>query len=114
MALVHPDQIALDAFGVADNRRFFLVDAAGRRYGQIRNGTLVRIVPEYDSRADRLTLRFPDGTVVDGQIGLGEPVETEFFSRSAAGRYVEGPWSEAISDYAGQPLRLVKSDQPGG
>ena len=90
MALQHPEEIALDAFGVADNRRFYVVDEDGRRYGQIRNGTLVRIVPEYDSRADRLALRFPDGTLVDGQVTLGEPVETEFYSRAVTGRFVEG------------------------
>ena len=38
----------LEPFGVAANRRFFVVDEGGRRYGQIRNGTLVQIEPEYD------------------------------------------------------------------
>src|ERR671931_2075738 len=95
MALLHPEEIALDCFGVADNRRFYVVDADGRRYGQIRNGTLVRIAPEYDSGADRLVLRFPDGSIAEGQVALGEPVETEFYTRTITGRFVQGPWSEA-------------------
>ena len=66
MALVHPDEFSLERFGVAANRRFFVVDEDGRRYGQIRNGTLVRIEPDYDETSGALTLRFPDGTVVDG------------------------------------------------
>ena len=61
MALVHPDEIALERFGVAANRRFHVVDADGRRYGQIRNGTLVRVQPDYDESSGRLALRFPDG-----------------------------------------------------
>src|SRR5919201_603872 len=74
MALLHPEEIALDCFGVADNRRFHVIDADGRRYGQIRNGTLVRIVPRYDAGADRLELRFPGGDVVAGDVPVGEAV----------------------------------------
>ena len=44
MALVHPEEISLGPFGVAANRRFHVVDEDGRRYGQIRNGTLTRYV----------------------------------------------------------------------
>ena len=29
------------------------------------------------------------------------------------GRVVEGPWSDAVSRYAGRPLRLVRADDPG-
>ena len=49
MALRHPDEIRLERHGVANNRRFHVIDDDGRRYGQIRNGTLVRVVPEYDA-----------------------------------------------------------------
>ena len=51
MALLHPSEIRLERFGVAENRRFHLVDADGRRYGQLRDGALTRIVPEYDADA---------------------------------------------------------------
>jgi uncharacterized protein YcbX len=113
MALLHPEEIRLESFGVASNRRFYLVDAEGRRYGQIRNGTLVRIVPEYDAEAERLVLRFPDGTFVDGRIELGEALVTDFYGRPVHGRTVEGPWSDAVSRFAGRPLRLVRADEPG-
>jgi len=113
MALVHPDEIALEPFGVAANRRFFVVDEHGRRYGQIRDGTLVRIEPSYDEASRALTLRFPDGTVVDRVPELGETIVTDFYGRPVRGRVVEGPWSDAISRFAGRPLRLVRSDEPG-
>jgi uncharacterized protein YcbX len=113
MALVHPDEIRLERFGVASNRRFHLVDAEGRRYGQIRNGTLARIVAEYDAEAERLTLRFPEADVVEGEVVLRDPVVTDFYGRPVPGRLVEGPWSEAVSRFAGKSVRLVRTDEPG-
>ena len=114
MALVHPDEISLEAFGVAANRRFFVVDEDGRRYGQIRNGTLVRIRPEYDETSGALTLRFPDGTVVDGVPQLGEAIVTDFYGRPvprARRRRARGRRRSPASSV--RPLRLVRSDEPG-
>jgi len=113
MALVHPDEIALEPFGVAANRRFFLVDGDGRLYNQIRNGALVRIRPDYDEASGRLALRFPDDTVVDGVPELGERVVTDFYGRPVRGRAVEAPWSDAISALAGRRLRLIRCEEPG-
>ena len=113
MALVHPEEISLEPFGVAANRRFFVVDEDGRRYGQIRNGTLVRIRSEYDEASGALKLRFPDGTAVDGVPHLGDAIVTDFYGRPVRGRVLEGEWSEAISRFAGRSLRLVRSDEPG-
>ena len=113
MALVHPEEIALERFGVAANRRFFVVDADGRFYAGIRNGRLVSIRPEYDEATDRLTLRFPGDVVADGVPGLGDEVVTDFYGRPVRGRIVDGPWADAISKFAGRELRLVRSDEPG-
>jgi hypothetical protein len=114
LALVRPDELQLGRAGVAENRRFYLVDADGRQFGLLRNGLLVQVRPAYDAAADRLTLRFPDGSDADGEVKLGEPVTTAFGGgRPVSGRVVVGPWSEAISAHAGRPLRLVKTDRPG-
>ena len=114
LALVHPEQIALELSGVASNRRFYLIDDDGRQFGLIRDGRLVQIRPEYDADADRLVLRLPDGSCVEGEFELGEAVRTRFGrTRWVTGRLVEGPWSDAISAHAGRPLRLVKADGPG-
>jgi uncharacterized protein YcbX len=109
LALVHPDEVLLEPTGVATNRRFHIVDADGRRYNQLRNGALVQIKPAYDPDAERLELTFPDGTVAAGEISLGDEVTTDFYGRPVPGRYVEGPWSGALSSWAGRPLRLVQS-----
>ena len=99
LALVHPDEVDLDTTGVLENRRFHIVDADGRRYGLIRNGRLVRVRPEYDAASERLKLTFPDGA----------EVVTDFYGRPVAGRVVMGPWSEALSNAFGRPLRLVQA-----
>jgi uncharacterized protein YcbX len=110
MALHHPDEVQLDRNGVAENRRFFMIDADNRLYGILRH---VRIRAEVENDGDRLSLAFPDGEVVAGDVELGEATETDFWGRAVRGREVEGPWSEALSDYAGQTVRLVRTDRPG-
>ena len=54
-------------------------------------------------------MTFPDGTVVEDDVRLGEEVETKFFSVTDSGRLLEGPFSQSLSDYAGQPLELVEA-----
>ena len=110
LALVERDEVQLECTGVRDNRRFHIVDADGRRYNQLRNGALVQIRQEYDGA--RLALHFPDDTTADGEIALGEEITTDFYGRPVQGRFVEGPWSHALSEWAGWPLRLVESS-PG-
>jgi MOSC domain-containing protein len=107
LALVERDEVVLEPTGVAANRRFHIVDADGRRYNQLRNGALVQILQEYDG--ERLALQFPDGTTADGDVALGAEITTDFYGRRVDGHVVEGPWSEALSQWAGRPLRLVQS-----
>jgi uncharacterized protein YcbX len=110
LALIERDAVMLEKTGVAANRRFHVVDGDGRRYNQLRNGALVQIRPEYEG--DRLALRFPDGTVAEGDVALGAEITTDFYGRDVEGHVVEGPWSQALSEWAGRPLRLVQSE-PG-
>src|SRR5205823_7259327 len=101
--------VRLDRTGVPENRRFHIVDADGRRYNQLRNGALVQIKQEYDDADGRLALHFPDGTTADGRVALGAKITTDFYGRPVDGHVVEGPWSEALTRWAGRPLRLVQS-----
>jgi uncharacterized protein YcbX len=109
LGLVHPESVTLERHGVRENRRFHIVDAAGQRFNQLRSGALVQIRPDYDAESERLTLRFPDGSVADGEVLLGAEVTTDFYGRPVDGNYVEGPWSAALSEWADRPLRLVQS-----
>jgi uncharacterized protein len=109
LGLVHPEEVLLEETGVAENRRFHIVDEEGRRYNQVRNGELVRVRPEYDAEGEHLTLRFPDGAVAEGEVALADEITVDFYGRPVSGRLVKGPWSEALSRSVGRPLRLVQS-----
>jgi uncharacterized protein YcbX len=112
--LHHPDEIALERFGVPENRRFHFVNAQGRLLGGARTGRLVAIAADYAPETEHLELRFPDGTAVRGSaVGDGESVITDFWGRAVPGRVVQGPWTGAVSEYLGEPVRLVRPDKPG-
>src|ERR671936_45864 len=82
LALVEVDELALARDGVPDNRRFYLVDADGRRYGLLRDGRLALVRPAYDPARDRLELAFPDGSVVASEVGgVGPHEEDEWIGR---------------------------------
>jgi uncharacterized protein YcbX len=84
-----------------------VVDADMRLVNGKRIGALATIRPEYDPDAGELALRFPDGRTIAGAVGAGEPVDATFFGRSRPVRLLEGPWSSALSAWAGRELRLV-------
>jgi hypothetical protein len=114
-ALSQCDALELEACGARENRRFFLVDPHGRRFTLTRAGELTHLAAQWDEAEGRLAVTFPDRSVADGVVELGESVTTEFAGpREVRGRFVVGPWSEAISAYLGRPLRLVRTDEPGG
>lgn len=99
------EQVALDERGAANDRRYFVVDERDRmRNGkQIGNLQAVVALPE----DGRLRLEFPDGSAVEDEVELGDELTAQFFSHHLVGRLVLGPWSEALSDFCGQPLRLL-------
>jgi uncharacterized protein YcbX len=107
LGLLYPFEVELTAVGVPSNRRFFLVDEQLQMVNGKRLGKLVQVRPDFDEVEHRLTLRFPEGGLVSDVVELGEPVETSFLGRPRPGRLVNGPWGAALSEWAGQPLRLV-------
>ena len=110
LALVEVDELALARDGVAQNRRFYLVDGDGQRYGLLRDGRLALVRQAWDPARRRLELAFPDGSMVAGEVDLDGEVTTQFVGRQVTGRVVRGPWSEALSAYVGRPLRLVRTE----
>jgi uncharacterized protein YcbX len=105
------DEAVLERAGIVGDRAFYLVDEEGRLTNAKRAGGLLRASAETDG--GRLRIHLPDGAVVDGQVELGNPVETDFFGRPVNGRIVRGPWGEALSAVAGLPLTLVRADEAG-
>ena len=112
MRVVACEALELERAGVPGNRRFHVIDERGRLINAKHLGVLCAIVATCED--GELSLTFPDGAVVRGVVALGEPIETRFFSRPAQARPVLGPWSEALSAFGGQPLRLVEGENRAG
>jgi uncharacterized protein YcbX len=110
------DSLTLGPTGVRENRRFYVIDERDRMINSKVLGALQTVVADYSEASEaerRLRLTLPDGRVVEDSVRLGDPVSTRFFSQIAQGRLVEGPWSQALSETCGQPLRLVEADDQG-
>jgi uncharacterized protein YcbX len=111
LGLVHPEEVDVALGGVAGNRRFWLVDEDGRLFNNKRSGTMVLVRPEWDETTRRLALTFPDGRVVEGIVELGDAVAPEMYGDPIPSHRVVGPWQDALSAFAGQPLMLLWADE---
>jgi len=112
--LHHPGAVEVGPNGVETNRRFFLVDQRGLMFNGKREGGLARVRCDYDPASGRLTVETPDGRAVEGVPSpVGEPVETSFYGRPVSGHEVDGPFSAALSEFAGRPVRMLASARPG-
>ena len=107
------DSVRLGPGGVRENRRFFLIDDRNEMVNATHLGPLQTIVSGYDDAARRLSLRFPDGRLLEDEVRLGAEVMTSFYSEPAPARIVEGEWSTAISEHVGKELRLVEAGEGG-
>jgi uncharacterized protein YcbX len=107
------ERLELGPAGVAENRRFYLIDDRDRMVNSKIVGELQTVVADYVATERRLRLELGDGRVVEDEIRLGGEIETRFFSQQRSERLVEGPWSEAFSEVAGRPLRLVEPCDAG-
>jgi uncharacterized protein YcbX len=114
LGLEHPDEIDLTEVGVVEDRRFYLIDETNRLVDRLVVGELVQISTHTDPGATTLRMAFPDGTVIDDEVALGDPIETPIHGRTGVGHLVEGDWPAALSDFCGRAIRLVRCDRPGG
>jgi uncharacterized protein YcbX len=112
-ALEHLEEAELGEGGVEGDRRFYLVGEAGRLISNKDFPAFQLIRASYDPGRDTLTLTLTDGSVVTGTVERGDEVQTRFHKRPRAARLVLGPWSGALSELAGEPLRLVEPSTSG-
>ena len=102
------DSIELTRSGARGDRRFFLIDERDRMVNGKTLGQLQTVVAAFGEASRWLELTLPDGQIVEGRAPEGgAPVEVRFYSSERTARLVPGPWNEALSEVAGQPLRLV-------
>jgi uncharacterized protein YcbX len=112
--LRHPEQVSLGPDGVSENRRFFVIGADGQRLRSSTTAWLSLVAADWDTHDELLRVTLPDGTAVEGDARRnGEAVHTTSGALEISGRVVHGPWEQALSDYAGVPLRLARSDRLG-
>ena len=107
-ALEHPDALELTEAGARDDRRFVLLDAGGRLYNGKRDGRLALVRAAWDPDARVLGITLPDGAIVAGEAHRGRPVALEVYGRRMTAHEVAGPWTDALSDLAGQSVCLVE------
>lgn len=107
LALRSLEEADLELTGVEGDRSFHLVDSDGRLVNRKQVPALAGVEPLVHD-GGTLTLRFPTGAEVAGAPTDGPPVTTSFYGRPVLGTVVDGPWSEALSEWAGRSLRLVR------
>jgi uncharacterized protein YcbX len=107
------ERIELDDRGVRENRRFFLIDDQDVMVNATNLGALNAVISSYDEPQRRLTLRFPDGRVIEDEVRLGDEVTTSFYRQPMAAQLVLGDWSDVISGHVGKRLRLVEAGEDG-
>ena len=113
LALQQRTSVSVGLSGIAEDRRFHLIDGGGRLLTQRQRPQLAQVGATYVAASDRLTLAFPDGDEISGEIEVGEPVRTPVWGRLVPGRVVAGPWNGALSALCRGPVRLVKTDDAG-
>ena len=114
LGLESREEILLGPDGVAEDRRFYVIDAGDRLVDQLTAGEdgPGRGLDRPRRHGPRLT--FPDGIVVEEVVRLGEPVETDVHGRTAVGHLVDGPWAAPLGAHIGRPVRIVRCDRIGG
>lgn len=108
--VLNPGAVELTSAGVVGDRRFWLVDANRRLVNGKRHPELMQVRAEWDETSRRLALAFPDGALVEGEVEPGAPFAAELYGSPHPSRLVPGPWQEALSKFAGEPLTLLWSE----
>ncbi|MFL5680477.1 MAG: MOSC domain-containing protein [Chloroflexota bacterium] len=114
LGLEHPESIDLTVDGVVEDRRFYLVDDTGRLIDGLVAGEIVQIHARTNADGSTLRLTLPDGTVVEDDVRVTEPISTYMYGRTAVGHVVDGPFARAIEPIARRPVRVVRVDRVGG
>jgi len=111
MRLQELPEAHLDAHGARGDRRFVVTDSDWHLVNGKRIPTLVQVVAEASDGL--LTLRFPDGAAVTGEPRPGAPATMLAYGQGRPVREVVGPWSAALSAWAGMALRLAQPQDEG-
>ena len=112
LRLQSPSHVHLDRYGARGDRRFAIVDGEWLLVNAKRLPVLLQVIAEVTDSV--LTLRFPDATEATAEPQRGAAATMVAYGEGRRVHTVDGPWSEALSEWAGTPLRLVEPDEGDG
>jgi uncharacterized protein len=104
------EEVTIGPDGVEHDRRFMLVDGAGRVATQRQLPVLAQVSSSYDAAGDVLELRLPGGKVVREVPAAAGRTTIELWGREVPATVMNGPFAEAVSELVGSPLRLFRAD----
>ena len=113
LGLLSADRAGITSRGIAGDRRFMLLDPAGRVITQRQVGALTRVRAEYADDGRSLRMSFPDGRVVEGAPEAAGRAMTVLWGRVMEGNVMGGEWGAALSEFCGMEVRLFESDAAG-
>ena len=101
--------------GVEGDRAFFLMDERDKLLSATRTAAFLSYRAHFDTASEVLAIGRGADTVLEERVVVEEPVRAHFFAdRYATGTVVKGPWSDLLSDIAGERIRLVRATGPLG
>jgi uncharacterized protein YcbX len=112
-ALHTVDEVWLDVDGARGDRHFLMLDDADHLINGVKLGAVVQVQAEWDEPARMLTLTMPGGDTVGGEVEVGEARSLTLYGERRSIRPVLGPWSAALSIWAGREVRLVEAESAG-
>lgn len=110
---LHPVRVEVGRSGIRHDREFALVDDDGKFVSSDSHGLFIQLKFPFDAMANTLRLDLPDGREVTGPAqGSGRSWSINHARlRDIPVAMVEGPWTEALSAYAGRPIHLARCVQ---
>jgi len=112
-AVQHPDSIDLQREGAVGDRRFLFARSDGTRLRGISKAPLMPIVSTWSMADERLTMRFPDGSSVEGSaLPVGERVDIKLFDRTVPARAIDPVLTEAVRRLVDETLTVFRVEEP--
>ena len=107
---LQPAQVEVAQDGIRNDRLFALMEETGKLVDSDQHRTFLPLEFHYQAESERLHLTLPDGTVIEGPAtGDGPRSDLDHYGlRIVTCAEVSGPWADALSTYAGRPMRLVR------
>ena len=112
---LHPERVQIVHSGICFDRAFALLEANDRFVRSDQHGSFFPLKFAFDPNEDSLRLEYADGRALEGPArGSGRAWGIDHAGlRTIDVVEVEGPWTEALTAYAGRPIRLVRCVSEG-